>query len=1095
VEFLLLGPLEVREDGSMIPLSGSKQRALLAILLLHANELVPRDLLLEELYGDRPPGTAGHSLDHQISRLRKTLQSPEVLVTRPGGYVLEIDPECLDSRRFARLVSEGRRANTEGRPADAASLLGEALGLWRGGALADLAYETFGQTEIARLEELRLAALEERIDAELALGQHQAVIGELESLAAKHPERARLHALLMLALYRCGRQEEALRVYAETRRRLVDELGLEPGKDLQQLERAILRQDASLEYAPPVGSVLRKRTRGPVAPALALVLAAAAAAAGVALTHGGTSSSQAQSSGESGSVALVSSASGSVIGTTAVQAPLFSRFYGEALWNVSLAGTLDKIDPESGKVLAFTATVPVPCGLAAGEGSVWISDCSSPTVVRVDPAHTVVLDRFRLPVPQAYLTDATQSVAVGAGSVWVGQGFANPSYVWRLDPRTGRVQHRYVIPEGGAESLAFADGGLWVGGGVIGRLSKIDPQTNEVTTPTRDFGNWLCCVAAGGGYVWAAVTPANRLWKISDDGQVVSSIRLPAKVEDVSYGAGAVWVSDGDAGIVLRVDPTTDATKPYAVGHHVLGVAARRGLLAASVQPSGRDVTANLTGRIAYLALKQNDLDWTSTDPLGTQLAFNADQVQFHYATCAKLFNYPDAPGAVGKRLTPEVAEGWPEATNHGRTYTFRIRPGFAFSPPSHERVDAASFQHEIERVLSPQADAPWTLLGDVVGARAYHGGFTSHVFGVSAHGDTLVIRLVRPATDLPERLALPFFCAVPADLPTVPHGLPYPIPTAGPYYLADRSSDVFVLKPNPDYHGSRPRRLDAIVYRTGVNPGTAAVRLARGSIDYIETRDVALGPGTAAARAAGLRYRLTANNWTERLALNAGRRTFADPRLRRAVAYALDRRALAAGLEGGEFQLPTSLLLPPNLPGSAEGIRYRLRADLRTARRLIAGRHTKITLATSADEAGTIYDPGFVRVLLRNLAAIGISTTVLPLRQTDTPAQRAAVLARADIARVSSNADDARDPVDYLRALPYLPAVDRKRLARIDELPLPRRLLAAAALAARLQRTARYLGFSNQATPELVSKRIGCVIEQPEYPGIDLAALCLSHG
>ena len=118
--------------------------------------------------------------------------------------------------------------------------------------------------------------------------------------------------------------------------------------------------------------------------------------------------------------------------------------------------------------------------------------------------------------------------------------------------------------------------------------------------------------------------------------------------------------------------------------------------------------------------------------------------------------------------------------------------------------------------MLSPQADGPWSLLADVVGARAYHAGFTAHVSGVSTRGDTLVIRLVRPATDLPQRLALPFFCAVPANLPTVPHGLPYPIPSAGPYYLADRSSDVFVLKPNPNYHGPRPRRLDAIVYRTG---------------------------------------------------------------------------------------------------------------------------------------------------------------------------------------------------------------------------------------------------------------------------------------
>ena len=1089
MEFFVLGPLEVRHDGRAIPVSGSKQRALLAILLLHANELVSRDALLEELYGERQPGTAGHSLDHQISRLRKTLPVQGLIATRPGGYALEIDLESVDSRRFARLFEDGRRANADGRAVDAAALLEDALALWRGGALADLAYAPFAQTEIARLEELRLAALEERIDAELALGRHAALVGELESLTAKHPERERLRGLLMLALYRCGRQEEALRVYGDTRRRLVEELGLEPGPALQQLERRILRQDPSLDL-PSAATRTRRPTRR--AAVFAAVGAAAVAAAGIVISHGGTASSQAQSSGDASSVTLLAIASGKTIVRTPLQAPLLSRFGDAALWTVSLAGTLDKIDPTRGTIVGFTSTVSVPCGLAVGEGSVWVSDCNSPTVVRVDPVHAAVVGRFSLPVPQPYLTDATQALAVGAGSIWVGQGFANPSYVWRIDPSTGRVQHRYVIPEGGAESLAFGDGALWVGGGVIGRLSRIDPRTNEITTAARDLGRWLCCVAAGGGYVWAAVTPANRLWKVSDDGQIVSSTRFGGKIQDVTFADGAVWVSTGDAGTVVKVDPTTDQTRRYAIGHHVIGVAARGGVLAASVQPSGRDVTAHLQGRVVSIALEQNDLD--STDPLGTQSAFNADQVAFQYATCAKLFNYPDASGAAGKRLVPEVAAGWPTVSGHGRVYTFRIRPGFGFSPPSHERVDAASFRHAIERVLSPRADGPWSLLADVVGARAYHSGFTGHVSGISAHGSTLVIHLVRPATDLPTRLALPFFCAVPAALPAIPHGLPYPIPTAGPYFLADRSTDVLVLKPNPNYHGPRPRRLDAIVYRTGVDTGTAAAQVERGSTDYVGGSDVALAPTTLVARAAGGRYKLVANNWTERLALNTRRPTFADAHIRRALAYALDRHALAATFDGGAFQLPTRGLLPPNMFGSDNRPGYPLQGDLRTARKLMAGRHARAALAMWADAGGTLFDPRFVRALRRNLAAIGITTVVVPLRQTDTPAQLTAILARADLARVSTNADGARDPVAYLRALPYLPKSDQARLDRIELLPLSRRELAAAKLAGALQERDLYLGISNPATPQLISKRLGCVVQQPEYTGLDLAALCLAH-
>jgi ABC-type transport system substrate-binding protein len=812
------------------------------------------------------------------------------------------------------------------------------------------------------------------------------------------------------------------------------------------------------------------------------------------LAQGGTQSPRAQPAAQTESIALMSTRSGKVIGRTELQAPLLSRFGAGALWNVSLKGILTKIDPATGKVLATVNAVPLPCGLAVGEGSVWVTDCSSPTVVRVDPVHAAVVGRFTLPVPDAYLANSTQSVAVGAGSIWVGQGTANPSYVWRLDPQTGRVQHRYVVPEGGAEALAYGDDALWVGGGVIGRLSRIDPRTNEVTTPVRDFESWLCCVAAAGGYVWAAVNPADRIWKIGEDGEVVSSIKLTAGIEDLRYADGALWASDGEAGTVTRIDPTTDATRSYALGHHLMGVAVHRGVLAVSVQPAGQDVTANLTGRVVVVALKVNDLDWSSTDPLGTQFAFNADQVQFQYATCAKLFNYPDAPGAAGRRLVPEVAAGWPQITDGGRTYTFRIRQGYGFSPPSHEHVTAESFRHEIERVLSPNGAGPSDRVLDIVGAKAYSEGRAAHVSGVAANGDTLVIRLVKPAGDLVARLALPAFCAVPATLPTIPHGLPYPIPSAGPYYLADRSTDVFVLKANPNYHGPRRPRLDAIVYRTGIDPGRAAAQVAQGTVDYVQAGEPALAPDTVAARTAGSRYRLTPNNWTERLALNEARPLFADVRLRRAVAYALNRRALAHAFGNGELMLSTSRLLPPNLPDAGARPGYPLSSDLRAARRLMRGRHGHVVLAAWADASGVVYEPALIRAMKSQLAAIGITVRVVPLRQTNTPEQSAAVLATADIARTGGNAGDASEAVAYLLHLPYLPATARAELHRIAASPFSRRDAAAAALAGKLERDAYYVGYADPATPELVSKRLGCVIDQPVYPGVDLAALCLRH-
>ena len=230
MEFRLLGPIEAVRDGRSLPLGGPKQRAVLALLLLHANEVVSRDRLIEALWADREPGTAGHSLDVQVSRLRKAFEPDEPLVTRAGGYALEVEPEQIDAHRFEGLLEDGRRANAAGKPADALAVLEDALALWRGEALGDLAYEEFARTEVERLGDLRLVAVEERIEAELALGHHDRLVPELEALTAKHPLRERLREQLMLALYRSGRQAEALRVYADARKRLVDELGLEPGQ-------------------------------------------------------------------------------------------------------------------------------------------------------------------------------------------------------------------------------------------------------------------------------------------------------------------------------------------------------------------------------------------------------------------------------------------------------------------------------------------------------------------------------------------------------------------------------------------------------------------------------------------------------------------------------------------------------------------------------------------------------------------------------------------------------------------------------------------------------------------------------------------------
>jgi DNA-binding SARP family transcriptional activator len=251
IEFRILGPLEVVQDEAPLALGGQKQRALLGLLLMRVGEVIAQDRLIDQLWGEQPPKTATTSLQNLVSQLRKLL-GPDVLATRPPGYVLQIGAESLDLGRFERLVAASRTDEA----AERAAKLREALALWRGAPLADLAFETFAQNEIRRLEELRLEAIEERIDADLELGEGSSLVSELEALVSQLPLRERLRAQLMLALYRSGRQAEALDVYHAGRAALSEQLGIDPGTELQQLYGRILRQESVLAPGSSTGDLV-----------------------------------------------------------------------------------------------------------------------------------------------------------------------------------------------------------------------------------------------------------------------------------------------------------------------------------------------------------------------------------------------------------------------------------------------------------------------------------------------------------------------------------------------------------------------------------------------------------------------------------------------------------------------------------------------------------------------------------------------------------------------------------------------------------------------------------------------------------------------
>jgi DNA-binding SARP family transcriptional activator len=272
MDYRILGPLEVLDGDRALPLGGPRQRAVLALLLIRANTAVSSELIVHELWGAEPPRTASKALQNCVSALRKTLPSGvETLRSVGGGYALRVDPEELDRNRFEALVAEGRALLSQGDPDEARRRLAGALDLWRGEPLSDFAFEEFAQEEIARLQELHITTAEDKVDADLAAGLSAELVPELEVLISRNPLRERLRGQLMLALYRAGRQAEALRAYRETRGALLGELGLEPSRHLQELERAILAHDPALDArpnqrAPAAGRDTSRRGRRAAAP-------------------------------------------------------------------------------------------------------------------------------------------------------------------------------------------------------------------------------------------------------------------------------------------------------------------------------------------------------------------------------------------------------------------------------------------------------------------------------------------------------------------------------------------------------------------------------------------------------------------------------------------------------------------------------------------------------------------------------------------------------------------------------------------------------------------------------------------------------------
>jgi YVTN family beta-propeller protein len=576
IEFRVLGPLEVVRDGVTIPLHRPRLRALLALLLLHANEVVSSDRIIDALWGDDPPQNAANAVQTTVSRLRKQLLdgqngAAEMIRTRPPGYVIQVAPDDLDLARFERRVHEGRAALQAGSAEAAARALRDALATWRGPALAGVQYDGLLRREVDRLEEERLAALELRIDADLACGRHPALVGELEALVAANPYRERLRGQLMLALYRSGRQAEALAAYQDGRRLLVDELGIEPSRALQQLERSILRQDPTLEQvaaddvargvtsepAPsPVREPIRRTGRRPLVLAgLALLVAVAVWAATIPFRAG--DSPTVLSRLAPNAVGIIDPETNRLVRQVRVgQRPTGVAVGEDAVWVLNADDrTVSKVDLDGPRV---SRTIPLsqtgePAGLAVGEGAVWLgTGLYGPlSLSRINPSFNEIAQTMPLGRAEEPFFAERWQVAVGGGSIWtVGPRFGT---VLRIDPRALKIVSRIDVGIQPA-TLAFGERAVWVGGS-RNVVVRINPRTNEVEREWGELPAGPLAIAAGAGAVWVTAAGEDVVARIDPVTGTVTTVQVGDFPTAVAVGHGSVWVANAGDGTVSRIDP------------------------------------------------------------------------------------------------------------------------------------------------------------------------------------------------------------------------------------------------------------------------------------------------------------------------------------------------------------------------------------------------------------------------------------------------------------------------------------------------------------------------------------------------------------
>jgi YVTN family beta-propeller protein len=916
IDFRILGPLEVSADGRMIEIGGAKLRALLAILLLRANQSVPRDVLVHDLWGEQPPAGAQGSLEVYISRLRKALGAAAdgpVVVTRPGAYCLLLADGQLDAHRFERLVEQGRSALAADVPGQGAASLREALRLWRGNALGDLSSEPFAQLETGRLEELRLGAIEDRIEADLALGRHADVVSELEALVVVHPLRERLHGQLMIALYRGGRQAEALETYQAARRTLINELGLEPGPALQQVERAILEQDASLDLprravVTPAAGPRARRTR-----VTAIALASVAVlAAGLVIGARGAHARQATFAGKNGLVAVDTASARLVYATQLAGAPGAVSSGDGSVWVADPgAGEVSRIDSGSGVEVDRILVGGEPGSIVSGGGAIWAASTVSATVTRIDPATESVTQTITLPGANP------GAIAFGAGRVWVADSAAHE--LFEVDPVTGSLDRTFSL-DLQPSAIAATGQAIWVAGYNNATVEELAPASGRVIARVH-VGDGPVALAFDAGSLWVANSLDATVSRIDLGARAVAAtIPVGSGPAALAAGPSSVWVANQYSGTVTRIDPETNrvaASVRIAGAPTSLTVSGSRiwvGVAANSGSHRGGTLVIVTAATITSSSSTTN----ASVDPAFYNVAANP---QFTGLAYDALVTFEQSPGADGLRLVPDLALSIPTPGDGGAVYTFRIRPGIRYSDG--QALRASDFRRGMERLFRVGSPGV-SLYADLVGARAClrrprscdlsHGIITDDAAG------TVTFHLAAPDPEFLFKLTEYAFAApIPPGTPDHETGS-RAVPGTGPYQIASVSDTEVRFVRNPFFrewsHAAQPAgNPDSIVWRTVPTVRAAVTAIEQGRADWLFGQ-------VPAAQYQQLELQDPAQLHSnpqfavEFLPFNTHLAPFNDVRVRQALNYAIDRGEIAQLYGGPSFATPTCQPIAPGLPG-----------------------------------------------------------------------------------------------------------------------------------------------------------------------------------